>query len=151
MRIWLLVLFAVYLFIPTIGIAQSISEHLILQDIGQYKLDKPEKIFAGEPPIGGPRTYDIAGVIKATGHFPDHTDKTYEVMYIGGNGLPSPTVEVTVHAGGDSDKWLLHEVEDSYRSSSDEKLGLLTYGTILRKVNSNRVIWIGWEVELLHG
>ena len=37
-------------------------------------------------------------------------------MYIGGNGIPSPTVQVTLHAGSDSDKWLLHEVDRDFRT-----------------------------------
>jgi len=57
-----------------------------------------------------------SGVIDATGHFPDHKDTTCEVMYIGGGGLASPTVQVTQHAGSDSDKWLLHEIDMDFRN-----------------------------------
>ena len=72
-------------------------------------------MFHGEPPSGGPRTYEGAGVLSGSGHFDDHKDTSYKVMYLGGNGLPSPTVLVVQHAGADSDQWLLHEVEDIYR------------------------------------
>lgn len=96
--------------------AQAIAEYLILQDIGAYKLDKPEKYLPGEPPSGGPRTYDGPGALAGSGHFLDHTDKTYEVMYLGGDSLPSPTVKVTQHINADSDKWLVHEVDADFRS-----------------------------------
>ena len=134
----LLALFLAFFFIPTIGFPQNISDYLILQDIGQYKLDRPEKVFAGEPPIGGPRQYDSAGIIAATGHFADHPDKTYEVMYIGGNGLPSPTVQVTKHAGSDSDKWLLHEVETGFRFGDYEED---MRPSRFRNINGNNVFY----------
>ena len=96
--------------------AQAITDYLILQDIGAYKLDKPEKNLPGEPPSGGPRNYDGPGALAGSEHFRDHTDKTYEVMYLGGDSLPSPTVKVTQHINADSDKWLVHEVDADFRS-----------------------------------
>jgi len=138
-----LLIILVSFFLPLISFAQNISDYLVLQDIGLYKLDKPEKVFQGEPPIGGPRTYDGSGIIGGADHFSDHKDVTYEVMYIGGGGYPSPTVQVTQHIGGDSDRWLLHEVEDSYRTDETERLGLLTNGAILRRIDGNRVFWVG--------
>jgi len=126
-------------FIPTISFSQNIYDYLILQDIGRYKLDRPEKILPGRPPIGGPEIYDGPGIIGAAGHFTlDHTDKTYKVMYIGGDGLPSPTVQVTQHAGAESDKWLLHEVESIYRDP-DILEANLTEGTVLRLIDGNRI------------
>ncbi len=111
----------ILLFLPFPCFSQTISDYLILQDIGLYKLDKPEAVFPKEPPIGGPHAYDGPGMIGATGHFPDHKDLTYEVMYIGGGGLPSPRVQVTQHAGSDSDKWLSHEVERGFRRGNFEE------------------------------
>lgn len=99
----------------SLALAQSIGDYLLLQNIGLYKLDKPEKHLPGEPPSGGPRLYDSAGVVAGAGHFPDHMDKTYEVMYLGGDTNSSPTVQVTQHAGIDSDRWLLHEVDTGFR------------------------------------
>ena len=92
-------------------------------------------MFAGEPPIGGPRTSDGPGLIGATDHFRDHVDTTYEVMYIGGNGLPSPTVQITEHAGSDSDKWLLHEMEDSYRKNPEQA----NFTGVIRELNGSRI------------
>ncbi len=115
---WLLtaILFVLPLTPQTI-FAQTTSDYLILQDIGPYKLDRPEKMLPGRPPIGGPETYDSPGIVGPTDHFSlDHTDKTYKVMYIGGNGIPSPTVFVTKHSGSDSDKWLLHELDIEFHN-----------------------------------
>ncbi|GBE06723.1 hypothetical protein BMS3Abin10_02380 [bacterium BMS3Abin10] len=110
------------LFLTASGFANGSADYLILQDIGPYKISTPEKLFPGEPPIGGPRTYDSHGIIGATGHFPDHIDRTYEVMYLGEtDALPSPTVQVTQHAGSESDKWLLHEVERGFRFGDYEE------------------------------
>jgi hypothetical protein len=127
------------LLIPASGYGQAISDYLILQDIGSYKLGMPEKMFAGEPPSGGPQVRDGAGVLSASGHFRDHADKTYEVMYLGGGTYASPTVKITQHAGGDSDRWLLHEIEDIYRDTDDSRFGLLLRGAIIRKIGVDRV------------
>ena len=98
--------------------AQTTSDFLILEDIGSYKLDKPEKMLPGRPPIGGPEIYtNSPGIVGPADHFSlDHTDTTYKVMYIGGNGISSPTVFVTQHAGADADKWLAHELERDLRT-----------------------------------
>ncbi len=92
----LLILLMIFFFFPAISFPQDVSDYLILQDIGPYKISKPEKLIPGFQPIGGLRTYDGSGIIAATGHFADHPDKTYEVMYLGETDeLPSPTVQVT--------------------------------------------------------
>jgi hypothetical protein len=117
------------------ALGDGINDYLILNDIGSYKISTPEKLIPGFQPIGGPRAYDGPGIIGATGHFPDHRDVTYEVMYIGGGGLPSPTVQVTQHAGSDSDKWLLHEVEDSFRMNPKQD----SFRGIIREMDGNRI------------
>jgi len=122
MRHWYILLVLVLVgAVPLNGQAQAISDYLILNDIGEYKLSKPEKSFPGFKPMGGPRTYEGAGVVSGAGHFDDHKDTSYKVMYLGGNGLPSPTVIVVQHAGADSDQWLLHEIERSFRYGDYEE------------------------------
>lgn len=122
-------------------IAQEAGDLLILQDIGPHRLDRPEKMFPGEPPSGGPRVKDGAGVLAVTDHLPDHTDSTAEVMNFGGKAQASPTVMVTRHAGADSDRWLLHEVEESFQKSN-------TFGSEyaspnpLRTINGNKVYFM---------
>jgi hypothetical protein len=107
----------ILILVPAINLAAT-TDYLILQDIGRYKLSQPEKLIPGFSPTGGPRTYDSAGVIAGAGHFAfDHTDKTYEVMYLGGDANASPTVQVTMHADSpDALRWLLHEVDKSFRT-----------------------------------
>jgi len=110
----IIILFLVVFCIPVAGFA-AVTDYLILQDIGPYKLEGQQKVIGGY--IGGPRTFGGAGVLAPTGHFyPDHTDKTYEAYYEGGSALSSATVQITQHTGSDSDQWLLHEVERDFRN-----------------------------------
>ena len=113
------------------GYSQNPSDYLICEDIGGFK---KYGCSCGNGP----------GILGPTGHFgEDHKDISCDVTY---HIMPlrlAVKVEVTQHAGGDSDKWLLHEVEDSYRDDEMETLGLLTKGAILRKIDGNRVFWIG--------
>jgi hypothetical protein len=80
------------------------------------------------------------------------------VRYIGGNELPSPVVSVTQHAGADSDRWLLHEVERGFRSDDLEsqfegtikeidgnKIITFLYGTAYRWVSNNIVVYIKYS------
>ena len=139
-----------FLFVLTPVIHAAVEDYLILGDIGPYKLSSPQSFFPGEPPIGGPRVYDRSGIVAATGHFPDHMDKTYEVMYIGGNGIPSPTVQVTQHSGSESDKWLLHEVERDFRSY----YGLPDDSFVTRQIDNHTVIALsvaGWTYRWISG
>jgi hypothetical protein len=130
-------------FIPVSGYSQALSNYLILQDVGPYKLSQPKELIPGVVPIGGPRVTDEAGILAATGHFPDHADKTYELKYLGGRTYASPTVEITQHTGGDSDRWLLHEIEKGYRSSKAESIGSLNKGAFLRTLNGNKILQSG--------
>ena len=146
-RIFLLIILLVY---PAINYAE-VADHLLLQDIGLYRLDKPEKMFPGEPPMGGPRTYDSAGIIAGVGHFNlDHIDKTYEVMYLGGDANVSPTVQVTKHSNSESDKWLLHEVDASLRNY----YGMPGKSYMVRQINGNNIILYGaggWSYRWISG
>ncbi len=126
------ILVLILLALPALSLAQEIGNYLIMTDIGEYKF-RPKRVI----------TIGNAGVLVPTGHFPGHGDMTYEGIYIHPQTYLGITVKVTQHAGSDSDKWLLHEVEDSYRDNDKETLGLLTEGAILRRVDSNRVLWIG--------
>jgi hypothetical protein len=110
---------------------QDASSYVIIGDIGSY-------LIAGDPAVGkGP------GVLAGPGHFDqDHTDITAEIDYYNLQSKVGPEVQVTKHAGVESDKWLLHEVEDSYRSDDPSRLGLLSQGTVLRTMTNDVIFSI---------
>jgi hypothetical protein len=145
----MIVVLMVLICVPTISFSQNFADYLILQDIGPYKLEAPQKVVGGF--IGGPRVFDGAGVIAPTGHFYlDHTDETYEVYYEGGSTLPSATVQVTQHFGGDSDKWLLHEVDKEFRTY----YGVPDPSYIVKTVDGNTILTFGaggWDYRWISG
>jgi len=125
-----MILVIVILLVSSLAYSQGISDYLILEDIGSYK-----KITKGGP---------SGDVLAGAGHFGlDHQDHSYGIAYVNDAAKMWIDVQVTQHAGSDSDKWLLHEVEDGYRDGEMGTLGLLTEGTVVRKIGSSRVLWIG--------
>jgi hypothetical protein len=79
--------------------------------------------------------------LQAAGHFSEN-DVSYEASYTEPSSKwPFVKVEVTQHSGSDSDKWLLHEVEKSFRDSDDEegRLGLLHKGSRLVAISNSKV------------
>ncbi len=126
--------------------ADDISNYIILGDIAPYqRLTKTIDPDTEElKTIPGYWLYGNAGVLAGSDHFQeDHYDITYKTKYqskIIGIGI---VVEVTQHAGADSDKWLLHEVEDNYRDDETDTLGQLTDGAVMRRVDNKRVLWLG--------
>jgi len=129
----------VFLTLAPLSFAETISNYLILQDIGPFKLDRPEKKFPGIAPTGGPEIHNNSpGIVGPVDHLTlDHNDTTYKVMYLGGNGIPSPTIFVTQHSGADSDKWLLHELDVEFRNY----YGFPEY--YLKNINGNAVYVYG--------
>lgn len=129
---------------PSMAQSAGVADYLILQDIGIFKLSKLEKTILGFPPKGGPRAINGATVVDGAGHFDlDHTDTTYEVKYYDfSKTYPSPTVQVTQHAGGDSDKWLLHEVEESLRTANEDRLGRRSESAAYRRVGTADILTI---------
>ena len=125
-----IIIFLILLF-PVISFSEDLNNYLILGDIGAFKYrPRPTK-----------RIYGNSGVLISAGHFfLDHDDVTYQTRYIQPEPLLGVEVQVTQHVGSDSDRWLLHEVEDAYRSSGAERLGLLTKGARLREINGNKFI-----------
>jgi hypothetical protein len=111
---------------------QDISEYLIVNDIGGFRASK-------NPSEGqGP------GILIATGHFyQDHQDITYETGYFNMTTRVGPDVQVTRHAGVDSDQWLLHEVESSFRSSKEARLGMVSENARIRELFDNRIFFYG--------
>lgn len=134
------------LILPALAFAAA-TDYLILEDIGSYKLFTG---IQGEVFSGPPSKYSqtaTGGVLTTAGHF--YTgDVSYETSYTEvSSKWPFVEVEVTQHADSpDSLKWLLHEVEDSYRDNddSDKRLGLLSgAGIKVRDIGGNKFIYWG--------
>jgi hypothetical protein len=109
---------------------QDISSYLILSDINGFIASKNPS--AGQGP----------GILAGAGHFyHDHKDMTYRISYFNLQTRVGPEVQVTQHAGSDSDKWLLHEVERGFRDNNDEegRLGLLHKGSRFVEISNNKV------------
>jgi hypothetical protein len=126
----------------------NLSDCLVTTDIGKFTYK------ARNAGLG-----NASGVVGDADHFDlDHTDSICNGSYSNISeirGLPleeaeekslSVKVEVTQHTGGDSDRWLLHEIEDSYRDGDDNdgRLGLLSGARVkIREINGNKIIYWG--------
>jgi hypothetical protein len=126
--------------------ADEVSTYLIMGDIPPYhRLTQAiDMISEKVKTISGYTIYSHPGILAGADHFSlDHADVTYETDYQSETIGMGATVQVTQHSGSDSDKWLLHEMEDGYRDNDLNTLGRLTEGTILRKIGTNRAFWLG--------
>jgi hypothetical protein len=115
---WILAVVLIVLTVPQRGATQE-GNYLILEDIGAFKLEKESREFPDRKlrPITPYKRYNgSAGVLGGTGHFNhDHNDVTYETGYDNSTVGMGVTVQVTQHAGADSDKWLRHELDEAFR------------------------------------
>jgi len=112
------------------------AEVLVLEDIGLYRLFTgiEGRVFSG--PQYKYSQPSPPGVLGSSGHFADG-DVSYAASYKEpGENWPFVDVQVTKHAGSDSDRWLLHEIEGSFRENpvQDSIRGML------REIGGNRVI-----------
>lgn len=127
----------------------NLGDCLVTTDIGKYIYD-----------VKTARLGNAAGVVGGADHFKiDHVDsicsgeysninevRVYQTREEIVNHLVSVDVQVTQHTGGDSDRWLLHEVEDSYRDGDDGdgRLGLFSgAGVKIREITGNKIIYWG--------
>ncbi len=132
-KVLTLTLLAILLILPLNGFSGEVSDYLILQDIDGYK-------FMGK---GGGKG---SGIISATGHFgEDHSDESYGALYFHETNEIGVNVEVTQHAGSESDKWLLHEVERGFRDTDNLEAGPAE-DTMIREVESNKIFFYGGGV-----
>lgn len=121
----------------------SLNDCLIQSDIGKYNFETQNA-----------RMGRGSGVIGMTGHFnKDHTDTVCTAEYSNISeirGLPiqdaeekiiSIDVQVTQHSSGDSDKWLLHEMEIAFQKN--RTLGA-SYAAPnpLREINGNKIFFM---------
>ena len=125
----------------------NLSDCLVTNDIGKYIYD-----------VKTTRLGNACGVVGGADHFKvDHVDsvcsgeysninevRSYQTREEIVNNLISVDVQVTQHAGGDSDRWLLHEVEDGYRRGKELKATYSAPNPI--RIIDNNTIWFQWGV-----
>jgi hypothetical protein len=95
------------------------TDYLLLQDISSYKFitQNRDPLTKKTITIPGYTTRTAPGVLAGADHFDiDHDDTTYETVYESDITDLGVRVQVTKHAGSDSDKWLLHEVDADFRN-----------------------------------
>lgn len=116
----------------------ALGDYLILSDIGDYKFitqrrDPFSKRMRAVP--GYTVTNAWSGIVQGSDHFKaDHNDTTYETSYESDITDMGVKVEITAHAGADSDKWLLHELELCLRDEVGKRNDFVAYR---RVVNSD--------------
>lgn len=110
-------------------IAAGASDYLILQSIGEYHNSGKGKCGEG------------SGIIAATGHYgEDHSDLTCRTGYYNKGQDLAISIVVTQHAGSESDRWLLHEVEDGIRDSENLEEKIHDGGGI-REIDGNKIFY----------
>jgi hypothetical protein len=124
---------AIMLIWATGGYSQNASDYLVCQDLGNFKKY-------------GCTCGTGAGTLMPVDHFGgDHNDISCTVIYHSMEQRMGIDVEVTKHAGADSDKWLLHELESSFRGRTKTgQLGARLYESAsIREINGNNIIDYG--------
>ncbi len=113
----------IILVFPT-SVMASISDYLIETNIGSF-------IASKNPSEGVGR-----GILAGADHFGlDHDDFTFRISYFNLQADFGLRIQVTQHAGSDSDQWLLHEVEDAFRGNPEQD----NFKGVLREINGNRI------------
>ena len=97
-------LILIYL-LPSESVGQILADYLITSDINGF--------IASKNPTAG----DGPGMLAGVDHFYfDHKDRTFRISYFNLTTRVGPVIQVTQHAGSDSDKWLLHEIDMDFRT-----------------------------------
>jgi hypothetical protein len=119
--------------------AEDVSSYIIMSDIAPYERYTKER----DPDtlelktIPGYWIYRNSGVLIGADHFmTDHMDVTYKAKYQSKILHMGMSVEVTQHAGGDSDRWLLHELDADFRNY----YGNPGDGYTMQIINGNTII-----------
>jgi hypothetical protein len=123
----------------TLFAADDVSSYLILNDILPYKrLVQTHDAYSHKlKTIPGYTSHPGAGIVAGADHFiADHSDMTYETTYQ--NDTLGVVVKVTMHAGSDSDKWLGHELDDTFR----DDYGILSNSYTPRQVSGQTIFVI---------
>jgi len=110
-----------------------------LQDIGSYKLKTQVKnpISKKIRTITGYKVHNNSGSLIGADHFDlDHDDTSYETVYENKDVGLGVDVQVTQHAGGDSDRWLLHEADAEFRTY----FGIPDLTYTIKTIDGNRIL-----------
>lgn len=143
----------ILILLVNVSYAQSTTDYLILQDVGDYMFKTQAKDFiTGQTRTVPGYSMRIApGILAGADHFDvDHDDKTYETKYVNrtiGFGIE---VQVTKHTNSDSDKWLLHEVDAEFRNY----YGIPDGSFIIKPIDGNIIFAFGsggWDFRWLSG
>lgn len=138
---------------PVICFAQNASDYLILNDISDYKyVTKMKDFFTDEmKTIPGYTRGNHPGILAGSDHFSiDHIDIYYETTYYSQPLQIALEVQVTQHTSGDSDQWLLHELERDFRTY----YGLPGDSYVVRQINGQYIFAVGsggWTYRWLSG
>ncbi len=119
----LILVFILFFIIPSF--AQNPSDHLILENIWSYTNSGKGRCGKG------------SGLIAAMGHFSiDHEDITCRTGYYNLQQDLAISVQVTQHAGSDSDRWLLHELDAEFR----DYYGIPDLSFTVRNIDAHTVL-----------
>jgi hypothetical protein len=135
------VFFVMVFIVPVLSFAQGLENYIIQNDIGVYKFrPKPTK-----------EIYGNSGVVVSADHFDeDHDDISYITRYIKPEPILGVDVQVTQHTGGDSDRWLLHELDAEFRTyygiPGDEYAVVPINGNTILECGS-----AGWDYRWISG
>jgi len=132
----------------TLNAADDVATYLILSDIPPYKrITQAIDAYSHKiKNIPGYIVYPGPGILAGADHFiVDHSDMTYEADYQSDELGLGADVQVTKHAGSDSDKWLLHEVERGFRDT-DKLESWPDEDSLIREINNNKIFFYGGGV-----
>jgi len=135
-RMMIKILILIFLLVPK-GYGYAISDYLITSDIGGF--------IASKNPTAGRGPGELAG---GDHFYHDHVDMTYRISYFNLQTRVGPRIQVTEHAGSDSDKWLLHEIDIEFRNY----YGIPGKSYIVKKIDGHTTITFGsggWDYRWL--
>lgn len=123
----LALIIALIVSLPSSIFAITVSDYLIDTSIGEFT-----KSYSGACPEG-------SGILAGADHFmEDHADYACDIRYYKKAIRLGVEVQVTKHAVADSDKWLLHEVEDGFK---DNLGSTFISPNPLRNISGNKVFY----------
>lgn len=143
-QILVLLLFSIILSFHNSSFA-AVEDYLLLNDIGSYKFitENVHPLTKKVTTIPGYTTRTAPGILAGADHFDtDHDDTVYEIVYESDVTDLGVRVQITQHAGSDSDRWLLHELERGFRKSKSLH-EIYVAPNPIREISGNK-IWYTW-------